>query len=208
MTKVHENSPKWDGGSRSVRTQEEKKRKKEGNTRGVNRWRKINRYSPAKHQRPVARAKISMKTMRSSTRAPTTMPMIEPASKSTPENFVESHNDDRCSPFILSFNKLKQVKTNLENLECFFDTPRVYEREWDSNYTSHREICQKTLNYRNHAPVFECISIDREKKIKRNEGKPAERSKSSIFKTQSNWTSVRIKKEKEKEKSKCHRVLS
>jgi len=42
--------------------------------------------SPAKHQRPVARAKITRKIMSKSTRTPTTIPMMDPASKSTPAN--------------------------------------------------------------------------------------------------------------------------
>lgn len=45
--------------------------------------------SPAKHQRPVARAKITRKIMSTSTRTPTTIPMIDPASKSTPVNCGE-----------------------------------------------------------------------------------------------------------------------
>lgn len=42
--------------------------------------------SPAKHQRPVARAKITRKIMSTSTMTPTTIPMMDPASKSTPAN--------------------------------------------------------------------------------------------------------------------------
>lgn len=42
------------------------------------------KFSPAKHQRPVARAKIIKKASKSITKIPTTIPIMYPASKSTP----------------------------------------------------------------------------------------------------------------------------
>lgn len=42
------------------------------------------RFSPAKHQRPVARAKMIKNESTIITKIPTTIPIMYPASKSTP----------------------------------------------------------------------------------------------------------------------------